>query len=337
MVLSKHKLEQFLGLIFWLIPFIVIYNFLFYFSMDFARDRINYLTIMNFPFQGREEPLLHLLSYLLDPFVSSGVFKLILIQNLFILLLLLTLINFYDKQQKPIFFIGLVSISFLIVFINYYSVQLRLGYAIILMLYILSLLKEYKGFFLKFLVFIPVFMHFGVLIFSCLYILFYALKVNNLRKFSWVMIPSFALMTFVHFYLESIFNFLGISGYYFDYLSADSDLNDGRALPFVSIFYMFAIIFLFYYVIKRKNHNILYYFALSGILLLYWGFILKFYLAFKFLAPLAACSLILCAKEINLRNDIYGIVLSLILMFLMLLIFPFLFSNQVGIDLGRIF
>ncbi|RZG75957.1 hypothetical protein EXU29_00665 [Acinetobacter wuhouensis] len=335
--MSKYKLEQFFGLLFWLAPFIIIYNFLFYFSMDFAKDRINYLFIMDFPFQGREEPLLHLLSYLLKPFVSSSVLKLILIQNLFLLLFIISLVNFYDRIQKPIFYMGLVFILFFIVFMNYYSVQLRLGYAIILTIYILSLLKEYNGYYLRFLIFIPVFMHFGVLFFSCFYLLFYALKIDNLRSFFWVILFNITFITFIHFSLKLIFVILGVSGYYFDYLSADSDLNDGRILPFVSIFYISATIFLFYYIKKRKIDNILYYFALSGVVLLYWGFVLGFYLSFKFLAPIAACALVLCMKEINLKNDIYGIVFSLILMFLTLIIFPFLFLNQVGIDLGRIF
>ena len=334
MVLSKNDVKQSIMLFFVLSPFLLIYNYIFYFSMDYAKDRINYLHIMSYPFQGREEPLLHLFSYLLSFFIQSSVVKLMIIQNFFIVLLLFSLMNFYHKFNKSIVFIGCIFVLILLVFSNYYTTQLRLGYAISLILFIISIVDfNSKSLLKKCLIFLPVLMHFGTIFFSIFYLFFYYRKINSFLRFFYFLFFSILFITSLNIYLESIFVALGVDTYYLGYLDDTSDLNDGRAVPYTLIFYLLSTIFLIYHMLKNKISEPNYYFALSGYFLAYWGVGLGFYLAFKFLAPIGVYALILYAKELDLKNNILSFIFLFSLLFLFIIVFCFYSLHQTGVDL----
>ena len=91
-----------------------------------------------------------------------------------------------------------------------------------------------------------------------------------------------------------MFNLLGLSAYYLIYLSGE--LEFGRALPYSVIMYIGLCFYIFLY-IKEKN-NPLYWFSLSGLWLVYVGFVLDFYLAFKFLVPISIFALFYVVNNI---------------------------------------
>ena len=76
-----------------MLPIILIYMFIFVSSMDTALDRIDYLALMDPNSLSRIEPILPIIAYSLDFFVSNHVIKLSIIQFSFFLLLTVSVYN----------------------------------------------------------------------------------------------------------------------------------------------------------------------------------------------------------------------------------------------------
>ena len=287
-MLAQKRIPLFFLYILFMLPIILVYMFIFISSMDTALDRIDYLALMDPNSLSRIEPILPIIAYSLDFFVSNHVIKLSIIQFSFFLLLTVSVYNYFlPKYLISLSKCFLVLLLCLILLSNPLGVQLRLGYATILFLYIIITFKEANYLKVILLLFISFFMHYGV-IFSILffsYIRFF--NIDTSKKFVFHTIIILTILTLVFSNIDFMFNLLGLSAYYLIYLSGE--LEFGRALPYSVIMYVGLCFYIFLY-IKEKN-NPLYWFSLSGLWLVYVGFVLDFYLAFKFLVPISIFAL----------------------------------------------
>ena len=307
------------------LPIILIYLYIFITSMDIALDRINYIEIMANPFQGREEPLIHYYSYISGKIIESSVVKLVFLQFLAILLLLATLIKTFKVYNLGNFVKLLTSLLiFFSVFSNMLGVQLRIGYATILFLFIAFYLNKKPNIRNSAYFLVPCLMHMGVILPVILYYLFHYLKINNRRRYIFFVLFFIISSTFLVKFLPYFLQIIGINAYYFDYL--DSDQEFGRKYPFSVIFYLFICFLTFFY---SKHKDVNYWYGLSGICLIYMGIFLDLYLAFKMLIAVTSFFYIYIISSIpsKLLNSYFLIVV-------LILIFPIsflMFMQQVGL------
>ena len=322
----KAKVIIFSLLLIFLLPF---YNYFFIGSMEVALDRHQYLYMMDYPFNGREEPLIHVLSWFLGFFINSSFIKLILIQNIFIIFLVLTFAFICNiVKYSGITKLLLLFSIFLVVYSNMLGVQLRIGYATILFLFLIFCVKIDFKINLKILyLLIPILMHFGTF-FSCFFYFLYSFfKINNYKKNLVFIFILCICVLFLFKFVPLIINYMGLNAYYLDYLDVDSSLNDGRKYPFTLIFYIFILFLIFFNKSIKKIES--YYFCYSGLVLIFIANALDFYVAYKFLQPISAYSLIFYMKNFNIKYDnIFYYVVILIIIFI---ISYYSFSNQVGL------
>ena len=141
---------------------------------------------------------------------------------------------------------------------------------------------------------IAFFTHYGV-IFSILffyYINFF--KIDTANKFIIHTVVILAVLTLVFSNIDFMFGLLGLSAYYLVYITGE--LKFGRAIPYSVIMYIGLCFYILLY-IKEKN-SLLYWFSLSGLWLVYVGFVLDFYLAFKLLVPISIFALFYVVNNI---------------------------------------
>lgn len=307
------------------LPIILIYLYIFITSMDIALDRINYIEIMANPFQGREEPLIHYYSYISGKIIESSIFKLVFLQFLAILLLLATLIKTFKVYNLGNFVKLLISLLiFFSVFSNMLGVQLRIGYATILFLFIAFYLNKKPSIRNSAYFLVPCLMHMGVILPIILYYLFYYLKINNKERYIFFVLFFIISSTFLVKFLPYFLQIIGINAYYFVYL--DNDQEFGRKYPFSVIFYLFACLLTFLF---SKNKDLNYWYGLSGICLIYTGFFLDLYLSFKMLKVITAFFYIHIISSIDSK-----FLNSYLFIVVLILIFPIsflMFMQQVGL------
>lgn len=307
------------------LPIILIYLYIFITSMDIALDRINYIEIMANPFQGREEPLIHYYSYISGKIIESSIFKLVFLQFLAILLLLATLIKTFKVYNLGNFVKLLTSLLiFFSVFSNMLGVQLRIGYATILFLFIAFYLNKKPSIRNSAYFLVPCLMHMGVILPIILYYLFYYLKINNKERYIFFVLFFIISSTFLVKFLPYFLQIIGINAYYFVYL--DNDQEFGRKYPFSVIFYLFACLLTFLF---SKNKDINYWYGLSGICLIYMGIFLDLYLSFKMLTAVTAFFYIHIISSIDSK-----FLNSYLFIVVLILIFPIsflMFMQQVGL------
>ncbi|WP_104483752.1 EpsG family protein [Acinetobacter indicus] len=293
----KNKLNQFFMFFVFILPFVLAYIFIFNLSMETALDRADYLRLMDPNWESRVEPLLPLISYIFDFIVSEKNYKLILIQFSFLFLFLLSIYKYF----KPIETSSLAKVIFLFllcltVFSNQFGVQLRIGYATILFIFIIVFFRRPYIFFI-----VPLLMHYGT-IFSILFYMFFSIfNIDSRRKFLICSFFSLSFLTVFFMYVEVFFELIGVSRYYYNYLNEEESF--GRALPYSTIFYLIVCCYLLLFV--KKNGCKLYWFSLSGLWLVYVGFILDFYLAFKMLTPISLYALFYALKCIPDEKNKY--------------------------------
>lgn len=298
--------------------------------MDTALDRENYINIMLYPFVGREEPLLHFVSYLFGFVFKNAVIKLTMIQLFFITILFLILFKKYRFYNFNGFVKTLFTLLILFsVFSNMLGVQLRIGYATILFLYFAVFLKLKPDF--KNIIFylIPCLMHVGVIPSVIIYYLFYFFRINSKYRFYLLLISTIIFSTITISFLPILFQALDISVYYLMYIEGNEGL--GRALPFSVLFYSLFSFVSLYYLSDRCKNDINFWFGNFGLVLVYIGLVLEFYVAFKMLIPLSLYMYIYVLNRINFdnKNLMFILIVTLVIMplsFLML-------TNQVDLIL----
>lgn len=309
-------------------PIIILYFWIFISSMEVAPDRLDYLDIMAYPFEGRGEPLLHLISYILDPIFYNPIYKLVFIQFFFVILLFITLfrkLKAYNLEN----FLKLIIVAFLFlgVFSNILGVQLRIGYATIIFLFIYFFLERKPSFFNFPIYLVPCFMHSGLIFAVISLYSFQYLKIDNKKKFFIFLLLSITIMTFFIKFLPLIFDILSISNYYLFYLEEDSDF--GRALPFSVIFYLIFSFFGIIFFSRKNSKDISFWYGNSGLILVYTGLVLDFYIAFKMLVPISAFLYIYIIDKITIESKS-----SKLLLITMLMLMPLTYLmliKQVGL------
>lgn len=319
MIVGK-KINQFFLFFVFMLPFVLAYISIFILSMDTALDRFDYLKLMNPNIETRVEPLLPFISYIFNFLVSEYYYKLILIQLIFLFLFLLSLYKYFEPKDitslSSVFFAFLLC---LIVFANPFGVQLRMGYAAILFIFLIIFFKRPY-----FLLIIPFLMHFGT-IFSILFFIYFSiLKINNGRKFLLNSFFSLSILTLFFIYIEKFFEIIGISAYYYNYLSEDAEF--GRAFPYSVIFYLIVCFYNLFFIKDKGNKY--YWFSLSGLWLVYVGFILDFYLAFKMLVPISIFALLYMLKNFPKEKNPYIYIMTA---YILSPITFYYFALQVGI------
>lgn len=281
-------------------PFVFLYLSLFIYSNDFAPDRDAYIyQIMSYPFEGREEPALHFLSYFFS-FITDAETKLNIIHTLFLLMFLFTL----SKATGSHNIIGISKylfgfLFFIGAFSNQFGIQLRIGYASIIFCYLVFVLElkpkiRNLPWFL-----IPCLMHMGAIFSVFCYCFFYTFNVNKNKKFLFIMLLVLVGVSSLIIFIEYIMHLIGISSYYLFYL--DKDIDHGRTIPFSVILYVVGCVCLCYlYYLSKFNLDFKYFFPFSGVLLLYSGWGLGFYLSFKFLVPISFYLFIYLLSKVNI-------------------------------------
>lgn len=327
--ISQYQLRNYIVGIILLAPIIIIYYIVFYYSMPLAFDREIYLKIMSHPFQGREEPLIHIISYLLNFIFSNPVYKLFFVQIFFTSILILSLIKSSESYNLKGLARALILIFiFFSVFSNMLVIQLRIGYAAIIFIALVYLLDKRPNvknipYFL-----LPCFMHTGLIPAVALYYIFYWFNINNFKKFSAVLASSVLGSTFVIKFLPDILTSLNFSTYYFYYLDKDGDF--GRALPFSVLFYLILSIPSIYIFRKRIYNNPDFWFGNFGLLLVYTGLFLDFYVSFKMLVPFSAFLYIYIVNQVFSISTHNSKLLFIVILIMMPLCFLML-TNQAGI------
>lgn len=327
MLPNRLRINYLVGF-FLVLPVIFFYGFVFEYSMDVALDRDAYVSIMLHPFQGREEPLLHFISYILGFLFSNPFFKLFFIQLAFFVLFVMTIFKFNKSYQLSGFNkVLIVLLVFLSVFSNMMGVQLRIGYATIMFLFIVFYLNIKPSMKTLPIFILPCLMHFGIVFAVLSYYLFYVCKINSITRFVYIVaitiIVSTVSIKFLPFILESI----GINAYYFMYLEDGIDL--GRALPFSVIFFLLFSMLSIFFFSKDYSENIEFWYGNFGIVLVYIGLFLELYLAFKMLVPISAFLYIYIINKIQLSDKSNWLLTSILL-----LLFPlsfYMLVNQVGL------
>lgn len=327
--ISQYQLRNYIVGIILLAPIIIIYYIVFYYSMPLAFDREIYLKIMSHPFQGREEPLIHIISYLLNFIFSDPVYKLFFVQIFFTNILILSLIKSSESYNLKGLARALILIFiFFSVFSNMLVIQLRIGYAVIIfigLIYFLDKKPKLKNlpYFL-----IPCLMHTGVIPAILLYYTFHWFNINNFKRFSLVLFISILGSTFAIKYLPDILSLLNVNSYYFSYLDEDGDF--GRALPLSVLLYLILSIPSIYIFRKRLYNDSDFWFGNFGLLLVYTGLVLKFYISFKMLVPFSAFLYIYIINKVLSISTYNAKLLLMAILIIMPLCFIML-TNQAGL------
>ncbi|MFW2180796.1 EpsG family protein [Moraxella sp. TY6] len=297
-------------------------------TMFIALDRDNYLFMMQYPFEGREEPLIHIISYLLGFLNNLPSLKLVLLQIFFTTLLLLVIIKNEGIGRNSNFLKVIISfLLFISVFSNMLSVQLRIGYATIIFIFIsLFLDKEPKLRNIPYYL-LPCLMHMGAVPVVIAYYTINFLKINSYKKFVIVFLLSIGIMTLGVKFLPEIMTQIGINGYYNDYLETEGDF--GRAFPFTMFFY-FVLILISLFKFESFKFDQSYYFSLFGLVLVYNAIILKLYVSFKMLVPFSAFFTIYLFNAININNQ-YTKAGTIILIMLLIPLSFFMLITQAGL------
>lgn len=326
MLPNRLRINYLVGF-FLVLPVIFFYGFVFEYSMDVALDREAYLSIMLHPFQGREEPLLHFISYILGFLFSNPFFKLFFIQLAFFVLFVMTIFKFNKSYQLSGFNkVLIVLLVFLSVFSNMMGVQLRIGYATIIFLFIVFYLNIKPSMKTLPIFILPCLMHFGIVFAILSYYLFYFLKINTRVRFIYILSISIVILTLAVGFFPYLLEMAGLSAYYFTYLEKDIDF--GRALPFsVLLFLLTSILSMF--VLNYNQKDIDFWYGNFGLVLVYLGLFLEFYVAFKMLVPISAFLYIYIINKIQLSDKSNWLLTSILL-----LLFPlsfYMLVNQVGL------
>lgn len=324
----KYGVENFLLAFSLLMPILFLYILIFSLSMDSALDRFEYLKIMSYPFQGREEPLLHLISYILRVFSDNSIYNLILIQILFISLFSFTLLKvngFNNVSELAKTFI--CFFIFFTIFSNMFGIQLRIGYATLIFLFIVFFLNVRPNIYSIPIFLLPCLMHSGLIPAVLIYYIFEYFKISSYKKFLIFLLCSIFISTFMISFLPFIFEIIGVSSYYYGYLDSEGDF--GRNYPLTVVLYVFFVV-LSLYLFRGKNiKDIHFWYGLSGIVLVYMGFVLNFYISFKMLVPISAFMYIYSVSKLNFKG--LNSYIFLIFSFSLLSFSFFVFTFQVGL------
>lgn len=259
---TKKIVENSLYLIVFLLPFFVIYLLLFYMSMETARDRFEYLKMMQNPFVGREEIGISIYSYFTGFFLESPILKLILFQVIAISLVFFT-IALRSKTNTLLKFYLCVLASMLL-FNVYFGTQLRVGFASVLLAFIsLGLNKDAKLVNL-FWYLVPCLFHLAVVPAVLFLYLLYYLKIKDLKFYLFIYLFMLLFIVLGSAFLEDIILFFGLNAYYLSYLSEDAHYQM-RSLPFSFIFYLLVVFFIFFN-IRRFDLSYRFWMVPSGLL-----------------------------------------------------------------------
>lgn len=294
--INKNKAQSFLLYLVLMIPTIIAYLFIFIASMNYSKDRHNYLSMMDVNDVQRVEPLILFIARFLNFFIEGNyVCKLIITQLFFFLVFLTALYKYFnpdnlDRLTKCLLALMLLLLVNAVVF----GVQLRMGYATFIFIYLIVSLKRFDiKYFILFI--LPVLMHFGTLLPILMYFYIYIFNVNNRKNFIKHTLILFIPFTMVILNIDQIFNLLGVSNYYYVYINGEA--LEQRALPYTVLFYILNACYLiaFHRSMPKDKY---YWLSLSGLWLVYIGLALKFILAFKMLIPIMMISVMYTAKHL---------------------------------------
>lgn len=308
-----------------IIPYISIYSILFYFSLDSSPDGAQYIHMVSHPFVGREELGIHIYAYILSFFIDDGMHRIIFIQISFFLLSIYTIIKVSKNVPYKIFFLLFAIIT---IFSNQFGIQIRIGMAMIVFIYIYFGLKKEPS--MKNILYysLPILFHYGTLPAIGLLYLSRYMKIYSFRRLFLIFI-IYSLIMLLFRNSEGIMTTIGLDPYYDDYLNPNHTLNSGRLVPFSLIAYILIILFL---CIKKKSYcnGYEYFYCFTGIMLIFSVIILDLYVFYKMLNVILFFSIFYIIRDIHIKNKNNVIILSLIGYFMMYIGFIY-YSTVTGI------
>lgn len=336
----KFNTYKFIIASIFMLPVILSYNLVFYYGMDTAVDRDNYLYMMIEPsFNMRGEPLIILISKIFW-WISDAKVKLILIQNIFIFLIIFTALSFNVNNKANLAVVGFFCSLYILFFAVMTNIQVRIGYAVSIFIFIYFYLKIKPNLNNLIIYLIPLSMHMGVFFIIFFIYIFNMLNVSNAKKSIVMIILSLLLTSGVFLTLKYTLPMIGIDPYYLDYLDPDSGLGEmHRILPNAVIIYILSLIYLYFNFLNKKSFE--YWVCYSGLILLFVGYVLDLPIAFKFLIPISVFSSFLLLRNFIEKNYFINKEVAFLILYILNILIAFIlffaFAMQANINLGIIF
>lgn len=328
----NSKIYNFFVLSIYLLPILISYNLVFYMGMDYAVDRSNYLYLMSNPsFEMREEPLLILISKVLW-FISNPKLKLLFVQNFFNGLVFLSIYRALRLSNCRVPLSALFFLAYLLFFALIVNIQLRIGYALSIFLFLYFFLKINLSLKNIFIYLIPIFCHMGVLLLFLFLYFFKYLKINSLNK-----VLVFNLLTFSGFFLVFggfgfLISFFGFDPYYMGYMDSESFLNESlKVIPNAVLLY-FLSTFILLYKKNKINKDYAFWFSFSSYSIVFFAYIFNNPILFKFLIPIVGFIYIFLLNKISNFYRIFNLKVFFVFSYAVVLLFSILlfllFFNQ---------
>lgn len=304
----KNIIEKALYSFIILFPFMGMYILLLFISMESARDRFEYIKIMENPFSGREEIGISIFSYIAGFFLDDPVLKLLFFQIICICLVFFTII--LQSNNNVLLRFLLCILACLSLFSVIFGTQLRVGFATVLLVFIsLGLNKDAKISNL-FWYLIPCFFHLAVIPAVILLYFYYYIDIVRIKVFLLFYLSLFFIILLGSLFLEEIILFFGLNSYYLDYLREDG-LYEMRFLPFSFIVYL-LVLFLLFFNIKKFILNYKFWMLPSGILFSLIALMLSLPFYHKFMGVFFFYTLIYLILTLNFSKKNENILLVFI-------------------------
>lgn len=307
-----YKNKKFFTRVIYVLPFIllfvVMYFMIFSESMDTAADRMEYIKIMKYPFSGREEIGIKLYSYISGFFISNPLYQLFIFQALGLSLIFFTfIINSKNQILLKILFVIFVS---LFLFGVQFGVQLRIGFATSLLIFISLGLKKKPTIYNILWYVLPCLFHLAIVPFVISLYLFYYLNVREVYKLYKFYVIIFFIILGFSASLEYVITSLGLNAYYLDYLLEDPDY-ESRKFPFSLMLYFLILIIIYY---KRNKFLIDYNFAVIpiGVIFSSVAIIMDFPFFHKFMSVFFFFSIMYLILEVSVSRKSENILITLL-------------------------
>ena len=258
-----------------LLPFIFFIAFMMFIVKDTDADRYMYIWHFAHPFDNsRIEIGFQYYMYLFKMLNIPPIYSTIITSLITYILLYKTLFKYTKIYWVELLFI--VNIIIIGIYNYYLGTSIRMGLAFSLVLYSFFKIQEKNQKRYYILLFLSIFIHYGVSLFVIVFTFMRLFKLNSWKKNKIVIL--FATI-FLLFGFNILISYLNLNSYYSMYL--DGFGKTSRLVPFAMSLFMFILLTLYFS--KQKNFNI--YFVFYSIPFLIISFITGIYVIHKMLMP----------------------------------------------------
>ncbi|WP_439258766.1 EpsG family protein [Lonepinella sp. BR2930] len=295
-MVKTRKIEKIGKMGYSVIPFLIVYLYLFFLGMDITPDRNFYIQMFEFPFTGREEIGIHLFAYLSGLLISNPKITFGLFQISYISIYLFVFYKVANGKAYKFYFLLCCLVT---VFSNQTGIQVRIGAAMALFI----LIAYYKQPVLKNSLYyiVPVLFHYGT--FPAIVLLYIAnyLNINSYKKLLLCLVIGMIAITLIMNELPLLLDYLPVSDYYKGYFVVGSAVNQGRLIPFSFLFYC-ALLILLSCLNKKFNKDYNFFFIYLGLFFPFLAIFFNIYVSYKMLNVILLFAVVYLVKNISIEN-----------------------------------